>query len=363
MLFISLRAIKLEKNMSNPIKTGLSSYGMSAMVFHGPLLKVNPDFIITKIVERHHKNSKHAFPDAIIVKDFDELCKDNELELIIVNTPDPLHYPFAKKALEAGKHVVIEKPFTQSYKQAEDLLELAQKKGLILSVFQNRRWDGDFMTVRKVIENKMLGRLVEYESHFDRYRNFIQEDTWKESASAGAGTLFNLGSHMIDQILVLFGMPGAVYADLRINRSNGEVDDSFDISLKYDDIKVTTKGSYLVREPGPRYILHGTEGSFLKWGIDPQEQALKDGFMPVGDEWGKEKPVEWGKLNTNIDNLHFEGRIETIPGNYGIFYDNIFETIRNGADLMVKPGEAANVIKILEAARESHQSGKEVKIS
>jgi predicted dehydrogenase len=349
--------------MSNPIKTGLSSFGMSSMVFHGPLLKVNLNFSITKIVERNNENSRKDFPEGEIVRDFDKLCKDDELELIIINTPDPLHYPFAKKALEAGKHVVVEKPFTQSYKQAEELIELAEKKGLVLSVFQNRRWDGDFLTVKKVIENRMLGRLVEYESHFDRYRNFIQENTWKESADAGAGTLYNLGSHMIDQVLVLFGMPKAVYADVRINRRYGEVDDSFDLNLKYDDLKVVTRGSYLVREPGPRYILHGTEGSFLKWGIDPQEQALKDGFLPLGENWGKENPVEWGKLNTNINDLHYEGRIETLPGDYGIFYQNIFETIRNGSDLLVKPGEAASVIKIIEAAKKSQETGKEIKIN
>ncbi|MGC9341463.1 MAG: Gfo/Idh/MocA family oxidoreductase [Bacteroidales bacterium] len=349
--------------MSNAIKTGLASYGMSSIVFHGPLLKVNPNFTITHIVERNNKNSKNAFPEAQILKNFDELCRVKDLELIIVNTPDPLHYSFAKKALEAGKHVVVEKPFTQSYKQAEELIEIAKKKGVTLSVFQNRRWDGDFLTVRKVIENKMLGRLVEFESHFDRYRNFIQEDTWKESSDSGAGTLYNLGSHMIDQALVLFGMPKAVYADIRINRSNGEVDDSFDVNFKYNDLKVITRGSYLVREPGPRYILHGTEGSFLKWGIDPQEQALKEGFLPEGNDWGKENPIEWGKINTNIDSLHVEGRIETIAGNYGVFYENIFDTIRNGSELYVKPEEAAAVIRIIEAAKQSNESGKEIKIN
>ena len=343
--------------MTNPIKTGLASYGMSSMVFHGPLLKVHPGFRIDKIVERNQRASKSAFPEAIIVKDFRELCKDPEIELIIVNTPDPLHYPFAKMALESGKHVVVEKPFTQSYAQAKELITLAGKQDKVLSVFQNRRWDGDFLTVQQVIRNKMLGRLVEFESHFDRYRNFIQENTWKEEAIAGAGTLMNLGSHMIDQALVLFGIPKSVYADIRINRLKGEVDDSFDLFLKYNDIKVLIRGSYLVREQGPRYILHGTEGSFLKWGIDPQEQALKDGKLPVGDTWGKEETEYWGKLNTDINNLHFEGRIETFPGNYRAYYENIYETIRNKAELIVKPQEAANVIKIIEAARKSNVKG------
>lgn len=348
--------------MSNPIKTALSSYGMSSMVFHGPLLKVNPNFSLTKIVERHHNRSQSGYPEATIVRDFKDLCNDREIELLIINVPDPLHYSFSRKALEAGKHLVVEKPFTHTYEQAEELIDLANKKGLLLTVFQNRRWDGDFLTVKHVIENNMLGRLVDFESHFDRYRNFIQPDTWKESAEAGAGTLYNLGSHMIDQALVLFGLPTEVYADIRINRKSGEVDDSFDVSLKYDNLKVSTRGSYLVREPGPRYILHGTEGSFLKWGIDPQEQMLKDGFLPEGDNWGKENPVEWGKINTIINGLHIEGSIETFAGNYNIFYENVHDVIRKGSKPLVTAEEASHVIRILEAARESSKTGREIKI-
>lgn len=348
--------------MRNPIKTGLASFGMSSVVFHGPLLKVNPGFNIHKIVERHKDNSTDNYPEARIVRDFEQLCDDKEIELIIVNTPDPLHYNQARKALNAGKHVVVEKPFTQTHEQALELIKIARRNNLLLSVFQNRRWDGDFLTVKNVIENKLLGRLVDFESHFDRYRNFIQENTWKESANAGAGTLFNLGSHLIDQVLMLFGMPQSVYANIRINRNMGEVDDSFDIFLKYEELRVNTRSSLLVREPGPRYILHGTDGSFLKWGIDPQEQALKDGKLPVNDEWGKEKEEEWGVLNSNVQNLHFKGRIETIPGDYRLFYDNIYSCIREKAELMVKPEEAAEVIRIIEIARQSNEEGREIKL-
>lgn len=346
--------------MSNSIKTGLASFGMSTIVFHGPLLKTNSAFEVTKIVERHRQNSRKSFPEAEIVKDFKDLCNDNEIELIIVTTPDHLHFPFAKMALESGKHVVVEKPFTQSYEQALELIELAEKKQLILSVFQNRRWDGDFLTVQDIVKKEMLGRLVDYEAHFDRYRNFIQEGTWKESSEFGAGILFNLGSHMIDQVLVLFGMPESVYADLRILRDDGDVNDSFDVLLRYDHIKVMVRGSYLVREPGPRYILHGTEGSFLKWGIDPQEQDLKDGYLPGFEGWGEEDPEEWGLLNTNLNGLHYEGNIETIPGNYPAFYENIHDCLRNNAKPRVTAEEAANVIKIIEAARRSFDEKREV---
>ena len=263
------------------------------------------------------------------------------------------HYNLAKTALEAGKDVVVEKPFTLTSKEADKLIQLARNKGLLLTVFQNRRWDGDFLTVKSIIEKGLVGRLTEFESHFDRYRNFINDDTWKEDPESGSGTLYNLGSHMIDQALVLFGMPEGVSADVRILRSGGKVDDSFDLRLEYAKVRVTVRGGYLVREPGPRYILHGTEGSFLKWGIDPQEEALKAGKKPGGEDWGVEHTGNYGLLNTKIDGLHFRGRIETIPGNYLAYYDNIFRVIRYGDSPAVPAQEAANVIRVIEAAYRS----------
>ena len=235
-----------------------------------------------------------------------------------MNTPDQTHFEFAKKALQAGKHVVVEKPFTQSAAQAEELIALAREKGLMLTAYQNRRWDGDFLTVQEIVRKKTLGRLVDFESHFDRYRYAIQPDTWKEQANAGASLIYNLGSHMIDQALVLFGMPEAVTAHVRVVRSRGEADNWYDVRLHYRDLNVCTKGSYLVREVGPRYILHGTLGSFIKHGIDPQEDALNLGQSPVGPDWGKESQESWGLLNTEV-NVQRRVVVETKPGNYDTF--------------------------------------------
>ena len=223
----------------------------------------------------------------------------------------------------------------------------------MLSVFQNRRWDGDFLTVKQVIEKGLLGRLTEFESHFDRYRNFVKEGTWKEDPDTGTGTLYNLGSHMIDQALVLFGFPEGVTADIRIVRTRARVDDSFELLLKYSGMKVSVRGGYLVREPGPRYILHGTEGSFLKWGLDPQEQALKEGRHPSGDDWGSDDPGNYGLLNTSIGGLSFRGRVETVHGNYMAFYDNLFNAIRSGVSLSVTAREGASVVRVIEAAYRS----------
>ncbi|MFO7924456.1 MAG: Gfo/Idh/MocA family oxidoreductase [Bacteroidales bacterium] len=345
-----------------PVKTALASFGMSGMVFHAPLLHMNDGFEISKILERSRNSSKSKYPYARIVRDFEDLCLDDSLELIIVNTPDHTHYELAKAALNAGKHVVVEKPFTLKYSHAAELEELASKKDLLISVFQNRRWDGDFLTVKRVIDQKLLGRLVEFESHFDRFRNYIQPATWKEDASTGTGTLYNLGSHMIDQALLLFGKPRRVTADIRIFRSGGSVDDSFEVWMGYDDIKVTVCGSYLVREAGPRYCLHGTEGSFLKWGLDPQEKALKSGIMPGGNRWGCEDENDWGIINTTVGNGQLRGRYETVPGNYQAYYDNIYSVLREGKEPEVPARQASLVVKVIEAAFMSQKTGKSVSL-
>ncbi len=338
------------------IVTGLASFGMSGKVFHAPLLHHHPQFRMKKIVERTKNEASLLYPNITTVKTFDELLVDNEIELVIVNTPDHTHFDLASRALEAGKHVIVEKPFTQTVEQGEALINLAYKKNLHLSVFQNRRWDNDFLTVKEVIKQGLLGRLVEFESHFDRYRNFIQPGTWKEDASTGTGTLFNLGSHMIDQALCLFGMPEALHADVRILRTNGNVDDSYDLKLYYSDVKVTLKGSYLVREAGPRYTLHGTLGSFLKYGIDPQEEALKAEKSLNDPNWGRDDESKWGLLNTEINGLHYSGKIETIPGNYLAFYDSIYKTIRHSAPLEVIAEDALNNIKLINAALISNKT-------
>ncbi len=337
----------------NPIKTGLASYGMSGIVFHAPLIYSNNNFELYKILERTRDDSREKYPEASIVRNYDDLLYDDDIELIIVNTPDNKHYKMARKALEAGKNVVVEKPFVQKYSDAMELVELADKKGLVLSVFHNRRWDGDFLTVRKIISENLLGRLVEYEAHFDRYRNFIQGDTWKEDPSTGVGTLYNLGSHLIDQAIVLFGKPSHVTADIRIQRSGGKIDDFFDLWLTYPDIKVTLCGGYLVREPGPRYTLHGTEGSYLKWGIDPQEEDLKQGKKPNAPGWGEESRENWGLLHTGTNGTLFRDKYETVTGNYNDYYNDIHNTIRNGATPTVTAEQAALVIRVIEAAFKS----------
>jgi scyllo-inositol 2-dehydrogenase (NADP+) len=334
--------------MADKIQVGLVGYGLSGEVFHAPFIHTHPHFHLRKVVERHKEKSKERYPYVEVVKRFEEIIHDDNIELVVITTPNELHFPMAKEALLAGKHVVIEKPFTVTADEAEQLIEIAKQQGLILSVYQNRRWDGDFLTVKKVVEERLLGDLVEYEAHFDRFRNNVRKNAWKEEDRPGSGILYDLGSHLIDQALVLFGMPNKIEADLRIQRPSAKTVDYFDIRFDYGHLKVILKASMLVREPGPKYILHGTEGSFVKYGMDPQEEMLRSGMMPTDSDYGIEPKSQWGKLNTYLNGLHYEGNIETVPGNYQNFYQNIYEAIKEGKPLEVTPEQALNTIKIIE---------------
>lgn len=340
--------------MSSTIRVGILSFGMSGKVFHAPLLHVNSNFKIRKVLQRSANDVLKWYPYVQVVRNAKDIINDPDIDLVLVNTPDPTHYEFTRAALEAGKHVVVEKPFVHEIEEAEKLIELAHRKNRILTVFQNRRWDGDFLTVQNIVQSNVLGRIVTYEAHFDRYRNFIR-DSWKEKASFKTSNLYNLGSHLIDQALILFGMPEAVYADIRKQRDGADVDDYFDLNLYYPNLKVTLKSGYLVREEGPRYMIHGTEGSYVKYGIDPQEEALTEGLLPSVTGWGEEDKSKWGILNTTMNNVHFREPVKTVPGSYPKFYELLYETLVNGSALAVKPEESLNGLKIIRAAYESDE--------
>jgi predicted dehydrogenase len=349
-------------HMSYPVLAGLASYGMSGKVFHGPLLSAHANFKVAAVLERHREESRGMHPDSLLVRSFDELCRMDSLELIVVNTPDPAHFEYCKQALEAGKHVVVEKPFTQTAEEAKILTALAAARRRMLTVFHNRRWDSDFLTVQKIVQSEELGRLTEFEAHFDRFRPEVTTESWKESATSHTGTLYNLGSHLIDQSLVLFGNPRGVYADIRKMRDRARVDDSFELLLRYDSVRVSLKASYLVKEPGPKFIVHGTKGSFVKWGADPQEEALKAGVIPGGQGWGAEKEQDYGLLNTVDHGVESRRRVPSLHGNYLQFYDGVYEAVRNGHQPPVDPSGAGEVIRIIEAAYLSSRERREISL-
>jgi predicted dehydrogenase len=337
------------------IKVGLASYGMSGAVFHAPFISNHPGLELYAIVQRHSESALTRYPNVKLMRSFDELIGDKTIQLVVVNTPDVTHYDFVKQALSAGKHVIVEKPFVFTVREGEELIALAEKQHRMLSVFQNRRWDGDFLTVKQVIRSGGLGRVVEFQSAYQRFRNFIQPNTWKEKADKHVGLTYNLGSHMVDQAVVLFGIPQSIYADIDHLREGSEVDDYYHIQLYYPQIKVSLRAGYLMREETPRYYVHGTNGSFVKYGLDPQEEALKAGLPPTSSDWGKDEEKTFGILNTELDGLHYRGKIETIPGNYIAFYEEIYRALLAGRKAETDALSVLPVIRILEAAFESNQ--------
>jgi scyllo-inositol 2-dehydrogenase (NADP+) len=340
--------------MSTILNVGLIGFGLSGRYFHAPFLKVNPRFKLTKVVTRNAA-AVHEFDPAIeVVGSAEELLADDSIDLVFICTPNDLHFPYAKAALEAGKHVVIEKPFTNTTAEADALIALAEQKNLVVSAYQNRRWDADFLTIQQLLQDGSLGDVIEFEGHFDRFRPEVAQGTWKEVAAAGAGTLYNLGPHLIDQALVLFGTPQKVTATIKIVRPSGETDDYFDIRLDYADKSIILKASLVVFENGLRYVIHGTKGSFIKYGLDIQEDTLRKNILPNTKDWGQEPESQFGTLYTEAGKTI----VPTLPGHYTPFYDSIYEAIVEGKELIVKPHHARNTTRVMELAIESSQLGK-----
>ncbi len=349
--------------MADQIGVGLIGYGMAGRTFHAPVIQAVPELRLKKVVERHTNEARQRYPWVEVVPDAAALLQDEEINLVVIATPNSSHFDLARQSLQANKHVVVEKPFTTTSGQAQELIDLAQRQNKVVSVNHNRRWDGDFQTVKKLLEAKLLGRLVEYESQYNRFRNYPRPNAWREEEGAGGGILFDLGSHLIDQAQVLFGVPRMITSDLRTQRDFARTTDSFELILHYDDLKVTLKAGMLVREQSPRFILHGTEGSFVKYGFDPQEEALKRGFTPSESDWGIEPREQWGTLLTQVGGLDVEGQVKTIAGCYQSFYRNIVDVISGRAELAVKPEEARSTIRIIESAIESSEQQRTVQFS
>ena len=346
--------------MSDEIRVGLIGYGMAGRVFHAPVIASVPGLRLAKVVERRANESAERYPSVEVVRDADEVIGDDEIDLVTVATPNASHFDLARRALVAGKHVVVEKPFTTTSAEADELIKLARERGRLITVNQNRRWDGDFLTVRRLVGAGLLGRLVEYESHYDRFRSAPKPNAWREAEGPGSGILFDLGSHLVDQAQVLFGLPRTITADIRIQRDFATTDDNFELILDYERLKVTLEAGMLVREPGPRFALHGTRGSFVKFGMDPQEEALKAGRTPAGPGWGEEPEERWGTLDAEIGGLHVAGRVETVAGAYQAFYRNVLDAIAGRAEIAVTPDEARNTIRTLELAVQSNRERRTV---
>ncbi len=337
-----------------PIKTVLCSFGMSGSVFHAPFIHLHDGFELYGVFERTKNLAAEKYPGIKAFRSLEDMLADDAIELVIVNTPNYTHFEFAKLALVAGKHVVVEKAFTNTVAEAEELIALAKKQNKKISVYQNRRWDSDFKTVQKVVQQKLLGKIVEAEIHFDRYKENLSPKLHKEMPGPGAGIVPDLGPHLIDQALQLFGMPEAVFADATNMRPISQVADYMEVILFYQNLRVRLKGSYLVREALPAYILHGTKGSFIKPRADVQEAELQKGKNPASSDWGTEPEEGKGLLHTDKDDQHiFRAYISSEKGNYMDYYTGIYDALRNNKPLPVTAEEGLNVIRIIETAFKS----------
>lgn len=350
------------KKPNKQINTALVGFGLSGRVFHAPFIQAHPGFELSVVVSSGEEAGQR-YPKSRTVRRLEEVLEDPGIGLVVIASPNEFHFEQAKMALEAGKDVILEKPVTPTVHEAEELFELAAKSGRRLFPFQNRRWDGDFLTVMHILEQGYLGEVLEFESHFDRYTPEVGRASWRYSGTPAGGTLYDLGIHLIDQAVSLFGAPEAVFCRLFNQREGSVADDSFDLMMIYPRLNVNLKAGVFVREKGPRFTVHGRLGSYAKHGLDPQEAELRKGKLPGGSGWGREPRKYWGILHTEFNGKKFRGKYETLPGNYAGFYDNVFETLSEGMEQAVKKAEALMCLRIVESAIESNEKQSVIKIS
>jgi len=359
--------------MTQEIQAGLIGFGFGGRIFHAPFVHAVPGLQLAAIVQRRGDSAAAEYPSAKILRSVDDLLADEAIRLAIVCTPNKSHFDVAKQCLLAGRHVVVDKPMTVTAAQAQELVDLAAARGLHLFAFHNRRWDGDFLTVKQVLASGELGRLVTFEGRWDRYRPVPRENTWKETAEVGTGMLLDLGPHLVDQALALFGRPSAVTGEVSTLRDNSAVDDAFFITLHYNDgpwrgLRARLSATMVASDPAPRFLLHGTHGSFRKYGLDAQEAALiKDGARPPLPDavdapiWFENPEAEWGTLTTAADTREpiqlSTRRIPTLPGDYRRFYAAVRDTLLGNANDAVTGQDGLRTVRILELARESSAAG------
>jgi predicted dehydrogenase len=344
------------------LNVALCSYGMSGKVFHAPLITAEPQLHLHTILQRSSDSALADYPQAHVAKRFEEILANPDIHVVVVNTPNEYHYPMTKAALLAGKHVVTEKPFTLSLTEGKELIELAKQQQKVLAVFHNKRLETDHLTVEKILADGVLGRVVEIEWHYDRYRNVITHKAWKEDKLPGSGTWFDLGVHMLDSMLCLLGRPQAVNADMRsLRRAEGSTD-YFNVCFHYADMRVILRSSTFVSEKGATVSIHGDKGSLLKFGQDVQEQQLMNGLRPYQANWANHGSDNIAILHRQLENDSERTQIESERGCYERFYRNIADAI-NGKDILRFPAQQALLaVEMLLAAEESNRLQKTIQV-
>jgi scyllo-inositol 2-dehydrogenase (NADP+) len=338
----------------SPIGAGLLAYGMSGKLFHAPFLTAHPGFTLRAVVERSQQRMAADYPSIISYPSAEALLADPSIELVVVNTPNDTHYDLSRQALLAGKHVLVEKPVATTVAEWQELSALAQQQGRQLLGYQNRRWDTDFGAVRRVVESGQLGQLIEVHFRFDRFRPALHTKVFKEDGRPGSGVLYDLGPHLLDQVISLFGRPLSFEKTVGCYRAGSQVDDFFIYQLRYPQgLHVWVTSSLLVADPGPAFILHGTQGSYKKDRTDPQETQLLAGTKPTEPTYGHELPGQEGRLTladpANPGQVLLPTPDEAAPANYLGLYEAVYQAIRNGQPYPIRQEELTWQLELLNA--------------
>lgn len=346
--------------MKTNIKVGIVGYGYATATFHAPLIASVAGLELVAISSSDAGKVHAAWPQVAVCASAQALFARADIDLVIIPTPNDTHHALARLALAAGKHVVVDKPFTLTTADARDLIALAKTEQRLLSVFHNRRWDADFLTVQKLLASGQLGRLTHFESHFDRYRPQVPQ-RWRDGAGPGSGLWYDLAPHLIDQALCLFGMPQSIWLDLASQRDAALTDDWFHAILRYGELRVILHASALVAHQGPRIVMHGTQGSYTKYGLDPQEDALKAGARPGQEGWGID--TQPGRLDLLRGSWMQQSSLASEAGDYAQFYRAMRDAIWHGTASPVAASEALQVMQLLELGQHSAAQGRVMQVT
>lgn len=343
------------------IRVGLVGFGMAGRVFHGPLLKSVEGMELAAVMERTSSRAAERYPEITTYRSLEEMLGDKSLGLFVVATPSATHFDVARQLLRAGKNVVVDKPMSVTSAQIAELIRLAAENKALLIPFQNRRWDSDFLTIHKVLHEGSLGRLVFFESRFDRWRPVAPTDRlWKEDPASG-GVLVDLGTHLVDQALALFGKPDAVWAEVLYEREWAKASDGFEIRLRFPGFTAALGANSLSLPPGPRFRLRGTKGNYIKLGLDPQEAALNQVTRIQDPAWGREPQSAWGTLQVDIGGGTVTQPVQTLTGDYRLYYAAVRDALLGKAPAPLKAVEAWRTARILEWAAESSEQRREIR--
>ncbi|GIO02794.1 scyllo-inositol 2-dehydrogenase (NADP(+)) [Brevibacillus halotolerans] len=343
------------------IGVGIVGYGPSATTFHVPFLQASGHYEIVAVLSSKPEKVRADLGDVQVASQLHELLQNPKVELVIITTPTSLHYEMVKEAIQAKVHIVVEKPFVVTTREADELIELNKLTGKVLSVYQNRRWDNDFLTIQRLYQEGRLGEIYHFESHYDRYRPEVR-DRWRENAGPGSGILYDLGSHLLDQAIMMFGMPKAVTADVQAQRPEAKTDDYFHVILHYDRLRAILHAGMLTVQPGPRFQVHGDKGSYMKFGFDVQEGAIRDNQPLNAPNWGQEEKEWYGELTTMVEGKPVTEKIVSERGTYHRYYDQLYEAIRLGKHVPVHAEQARMNIFLIEAAFKSSREGRTIYI-